>query len=291
MHAIHFDESAITLRGGDRDLVVPHTALCTKFGLIAGASRDLADNALSGIKEVISSVDMASAEGWADRPQQDSVQVLALRSKALPRAVLWSAVIRAAADVHRMDASSPLDAVTSPELDDDWIADAVRACALAGLGVSSLNGGELSPAHSDILQWQRRKPWAELKLSSTGETVIARHMRLPATARFGRRYFSYGDPAEAQIIDLVLGDETLTVEVHDSSEFLGQHEFELVWDVDGRLGLNLLVDGSWRPLPTLTLSEMQTERNRAAAQGYRQMQEWCEVASLVQVHLLEAVEA
>lgn len=291
MNSIHFDPLKIILSGADHEVAVAQTALCTKFGLVAAAPRDLDEDALFGCKEIIDRIDMACAGDWADRPQEDGRQILVSKPRALPRAVLWSAVLRAAADARRMDASARLDAVVATELGDTGAADALRACALAGLAVATLNGGPVSPAHDDIQQWQRRKPWTDLKSGTRGETLIARHMRLPASVRFGRRYVTYGGPGGAQPVSLALGDEMLIVEMEDSSEFIGQQEFELVWGADGRLSLDLLVDGAWRPLRETVITEAQGDRNRAASQVFRQLSEWSAVALLVQVHVLEAIEA
>lgn len=291
MNSIRFDPLVIILSGADHEVAVAQTALCTKFGLIAAAPRDLDEDALSGCKEIVDRIDMACAGDWTDRPQQQGAQALASKPRALPRAVLWSAVVRAAAGARRMDASAPLDAVVAIELGDAGAADALRACALAGLAVATLNGGAISPAHDDVLHWQRRKPWTDLKSGTSGETLIAKHMRLPASVRFGRRYVAYGGTAGAQPISLALGDETLSVEMADSSEFLGQQEFELVWSADGRLSLDLLVDGAWRPLREIAIREAQGDRNRVASRVFLHLSEWSEVALLVQVHVLEAIEA
>ena len=290
MNAIRFDPSAITFASAHQEAILAQTALCTKFGLIAAAPRDIDAQRLAVCRDIVGRLDAAGAGCWAERPSQESAHALASRTAALPRAVLWSALVRASVGARLLDACAPLDVAVATELGDAASADALRACALAGLTAASLNGAEILPPHDDILRWQQRKPWARLKSATTGETLVADPMRLPASARFGRRYVAFGDAADAQHVALALGDETLAVEMPDSSEFPGQQEFELVWGEDGRVALDLLVDGDWRPLGRVAPVEPRSERNRAAAEVFRQLSEWREVASLIQVHVFEPIE-
>lgn len=288
MPTVRFDVSTISLSTGQGEAVLAQRVLCTKFGLVAGALGEFDDPAASNSKERVACIDMARSAAWSERPQQPGVEALSLEHRTLPRALLWSAAIRGAIEAHRADAFVAHEVEVAPDLDEAGAADAVRACAMSGLMVASLNGGELPEPLAAVVQWQGRRPWAELR-TATGETLIAAHARLPASARFGRRYVSHADAVGAPTLNLLLGDEGFVVELDDLGEFLGQQEYELVWGADGTLALDLLVDGSWRPLPQVVLHAAPDGANHAVSQVFRQLSEWREVGALVQVRLLETL--
>jgi hypothetical protein len=290
VNSIGFNSLSITVVGRDRRMAVSQTALRTRFGLIApDAGFDLEKETWVQCEDIVGRIGMINAGAWVQRPQQEDVKALVLKPEALPRAVLWSTIVRTCVDALRLDDTENVDVLVDGELDDAGVDDAMRACALAELTIATINGGSIASNHP-VFRWQQRKPWTTLQLAESGETLIAEEMRLPATVRFGKRYVSYGIDAATQTLRIKISDATLTVQTMDSAEFLGQQEFEVVWDVDGRISLNLLIDGAWRPIPEIVISDALDDTNGAALQEYRRLASWNQVCALMQVHLLENLD-
>ena len=201
----------------------------------------------------------------------------------LPRAARWAATLRALAAAGQADIQDVTLRLSGLDGADYWL-DACRALAMLGWRLQ----GEAPAAAEFIAPWRECRAWAELAWEQGRGTqpLVAAQGRLPARKRFGRQTSQL--PAMPR---LLLDGEALDFGSHRLDELGQTHEFELVWERDGAIRLDLLIDETWRPLPLLHAAPCRTVRNRFAADTYAALGYWAAMLGHVQADIIAPLAA
>ncbi|MBB3219622.1 hypothetical protein [Pseudoduganella umbonata] len=275
---IEIGATALALEAAGTRHAVQASAWLTRGGMVLCRADDegLDDFPAAELK---GSLSLHSGGPWAPADPAEA----AVEPGMLPRAARWAVALRtlafaAQADIH--DATLRLSGLDGAE----YMLDACRAFALLGWGLE----GNAPAAAEFVSQWRECRAWAELawEHGKGHQPLVAAQGRLPARKRFGRQ------AGERLVMPrLLLDGESLDFGQHRLDELGQAHEFELLWDRDGTIRLDLLIDETWRPLPLLRAAPCRQVRNRFAAETYAALAYWAAVVGFVQADIIAPLAA